>query len=426
MKFQGIPALAVAAGMALLAATPGLGDGTTTNAKKPPTDTKKTVTVVKPAIDSGKSSKDKDRQIPKTMPPKTITTSPVTSKPKTDVKPMVKPAPAATVKTAPVAKPMPAAKPMPVSKPVVNVKPAPKTIPIVNAKPATIAKPMPVVKPAPVVKPMPVAKSLEKKPVVSKPAPVVKSQPVKPQPIVTPKTPVKPVVTAKVAPSTPKSTVKSNGKVMTAAKPVTKPQSAPVTKVASNGKSMPNAKPVGFVKQATRFTATPNKMQASAAKSIAAKPMATKAVETKSTMTKPVATAPVKTTSTKPVQKQPVVAPKLPVGNDKINMTKEQREKATVIAQKYDVQIQNLQKQLADMQASREKELSALLKPQTTQLAKAKTDSQPKMSSPKVETKRTIAPTDKVKTAPAPKGNTTKRDAKPAAPIAKDKVVKKA
>ncbi len=70
MKFQGIPALAVAAGLALLAATPGLGDGTATNAKKPPTDTKKTVTVVKPAIDSGKSSKDKDRQIPKIMPPK--------------------------------------------------------------------------------------------------------------------------------------------------------------------------------------------------------------------------------------------------------------------------------------------------------------------------------------------------------------------
>ncbi len=289
---------------------------------------------------------------------------------------------------------------------------------------------MPVTKPAPVAKPMPVAKSMEKKPVVSKPAPVVKSQPVKPQPIAVPKTPVKPVITAKVVPSTPKSTVKSNGKVMTAAKSVTKPQSTPVKKVASNGKSMPIAKTVGFVKPATRLAAVPSKMQAPTAKSIAAKPMATKAIETKSTMTKnttkPVATAPVKTTSTKPVQKQPVVAPKLPAGNDKINMTKKQREKATVIAQKYDVQIQNLQKQLADMQASREKELSALLKPQTTQLAKAKTDSQPKASSPKVETKRTIAPTDKVKTAPAPKGNTTKRDAKSAAPIAKDKVVKKA
>jgi len=407
MKFQRIPALAVAAGLALLAATPGLGDG---NAKKPPTDTKKTVTVVKPAIDSAKSPRDKDRQIPKTMPPKSNTATPVTSKPKTDVKPTVKTAPTATVKTAPVAKPMPVSKPLPITKPVVNVKPAPQTVPVVNAKPATIAKPMPMTKPAPV------AKSMEKTPVVSKPTPIVKSQPVKPQPSTTPKTSVKPVVTAKVVPSTPKSTVKSNGKVMTAAKPVTKSQSAPVTKVASNGKSMPNAKPVGFVKQSTRLMATPSKMQAPAAKSIAAK----------TTMTKSVATAPVKTTSTKPIQKQPVVAPKLPTGSDKTKMTKEQREKATVIAQKYDVQIQNLQKQLADMQASREKELSALLKPQTTQLAKAKTDSQPKMSSPKVETKRTIAPTDKVKTAPAPKGNTTKRDAKPAAPIAKDKVVKKA
>jgi hypothetical protein len=415
MKFQGIPALAVAAGMALLAATPGLGDGNATNAKKPPTDTKKTVTVVKPAIDSGKSSKDKDRQIPKTMPPKTITTTPVASKPKSDVKPIVKTTPAATVKTAPVAKPMPASKPLPVAKAVVNVKPA--TTPVVNAKPATIAKPMPVAKPAPIAKPMPVAKSMVKTPVVSKPAPVVKSQPVKPQPIATPKASVKPVVTAKVVPSTPKSAVKSNGKVITAAKPVNKSQSAPVMKVASNGETMPNAKPVGFVKQSTRLMATPSKMQAPAAKSIAAK----------TTMTKSVATAPVKTTSTKPIQKQPVVAPKLPAGNDKMNMSKEQREKATVIAQKYDVQIQNLQKQLADMQASREKELSALVKPQTTQLAKAKTDSQPKVS-PKVETKRAIAPTDKVKTAPAPKGNTTKRDAKPipAAPIAKDKVVKKA
>ena len=62
------------------------------------------------------------------------------------------------------------------------------------------------------------------------------------------------------------------------------------------------------------------------------------------------------------------------------------------------------------MQASREKELSALLKPQTTQLAKAKTDSQPKMS-PKVESKRTIAPTDKVKTAPCRRGRPAPREA---------------
>ena len=63
-----------------------------------------------------------------------------------------------------------------------------------------------------------------------------------------------------------------------------------------------------------------------------------------------------------PVQRAKSI--QLPVGWERINLTNDQRDKATVISDKYAAEIKKMEAQLEAAKANREKELSALLTPE--------------------------------------------------------------
>jgi hypothetical protein len=363
MKRQWIPRLAVAVAMALLAATPGFGDdANAAKNKKPVTDMKKSAPiVVTPANGSAKV-----QPVGKTTPPKVSTVPTV------------------------IAKPLPNAKSVANAKPIPNAKTAPKLVPVVNSKP------MPVTKPA--VKPQPV---VNMKPMVTT-KPVVKTKPaVSTKPVVT----TKPVVNTKPVVST-KSVSKSDRKVVSS-KPVTKSTPVAMIKPAANVKGIQPVKPVvnskrGFTKLVVNSNTRAAIVPLAVNKAPVAKP---NAVVAKSV---PMATA---------------GSFQLPAGYEKANVTSEQRNRARTIMDLYSVQISKLELQLNALQASRDKDLSAVLTPQgQTQLAKAQTQLKPTTNVTKPAA--TTSPTKPVPN----KTSTAKPDNKSLAsvPVAKEKLPKKA
>jgi hypothetical protein len=271
------------------------------------------------------------------------------------------------VSTAPtvVAKPLPDAKPSVNAKPIPNAKTAPKLVPVVNSKPVPVAKPA-----------------------------------VKPQPIVS----TKPIVNTKPVVST-KPVSKSDPKVVSS-KPVTKSAPTAVAKPAANVKAISPVKSVAYSKPktVTKFAVKSNTRAA------IVRPMVNKTIVT--------------TPNTVAAQSVPMATAgsfQLPAGYEK-NLTSDQRNKARTIVDRYSVQIASLESQLSALKAGRDKELSALVKPQgQTQLAK--TQSQPK---PTTNVTKPAATTSPVKPVPNKTG-TAKAENKSlaAVPVVKEKLPKK-
>jgi len=368
MKRKWILRLAVTVGMALLAATPGFGDDkNATNVKKPAADAKKpAANVSKPATDAQKASAKNDRQIPNTTTPIANTKMLMGTKP---------------VFTA---KPVAIAKPAVVAKPVPKVNAAANSKPVSNAKPAAITKGVVEVKQATIVKPVSNAKAVTNN---------------------------KPVITARMplANTKPASNVKaaSNSKPVASSKRGADVKLVATTKTTQTAKPVVNTKPAAGPKLVATATTQPKLM----------KPLS---------VNKPIVTASATTMMTKPVQKGLAPTFQLPANYEQLNLTNPQRDKATAVMNKYEVQIRNLESKLNDMKAGREKELSALLTPQQqTQLAKFKGESQPKPSTNSGPARS--APTSGSSKSAANKGSTVSRDNKTAsaAPISNEKMARK-
>jgi hypothetical protein len=122
-----------------------------------------------------------------------------------------------------------------------------------------------------------------------------------------------------------------------------------------------------------------------------------------------------KTAVATPAPKANAASIQLPAGFEKMNLSNDQRTKAKAIMDRYSMQIANLESQLNAMKASRDKELSAMLKPQT-QLAKA-----PANNASKVTNVTKPAATAQAK----PTANKTTTPPAATAPVAKDKAAKK-
>jgi hypothetical protein len=340
MKRQWFQVLTVAVAVALLTSTPGFGgDNKVDNAKKQTTDAKKPVVKETKPATTTQTAPQKPQPAVKPAQPKTNTPPAVVAKPMPNVK------------TAPTTNSVSSAKPAPVVSKTANSKPVVNSKPVAAANPVTVAKPVVVAKPVAVAKPVVTTKTT----VVAKPATTVK-----PMPKVV--TESKSTVVTKTAPSNVQPAPKMAAKIAPNAKLVTKGAPMTTAKSVSTVKTTQPAKTVAYAKQPTvnNVSATKTKVQG-----------------VKPTFKAP-ATIPAKTVAPTAV-KAPVANLQLPAGFEKISMTDDQRNKATVIMDRYAPHIMRLEQELKFLKTSRDDELSSLLKPQAkTQLANAQPAAQPK------------------------------------------------
>jgi hypothetical protein len=354
MKREWILGLATAAGMSLLTALPVFGsDKNVSNIKKPSTDASKPVVnasqqsakgttlsakTANPTTDVKKNNEKKNQTVSKAPTPT------ITSKPEVNVKPAAKvnlvtvPKPSMKIKTVSNVKPASEMKAMPGAKTVTAAKPATFVKPVVETKPVTNVKTSENAKPA--------AKA-KTKPVVVKP--ITMSKPAAPIKLAVNTKPIektKPVVSAKPAVS---------AKPVVPAKPLVNAKPIVNSKPAVNAKPVVESKPV--IEKKSAINAKPAVDSKPAAKS-----------------NKPAMVVPKKITASEPIVKKAdkavvaSVAPiqrtnsfQLPIGWERLNLSNDQREKATAISDKYSAEIKKMEAQLQATKANRENELSALL-----------------------------------------------------------------